>query len=147
MQLTEHFTAEENGLNQASDPRLVQNWTYLAQQVLEPIRAEWGAMRVNDGYRDPQHNAAVGGKPTSYHQGDGGRAASDLWPMSAPIQKVFDWIRLESKLEFDKVILEHNAQGDPRCIHIQIDREAAARRLAYTGSLGAASDYVQAEVV
>jgi hypothetical protein len=50
---------------------------------------------VDDGYRDPAHNARVGGKPESQHLYLGGNSAADFRPVGAGLQTVFDWIRLD----------------------------------------------------
>ena len=131
MQLTEHFADTELGVA-GCEQRLLSNATNLCVEVLEPIRAKFGPVDVHDGYRDAGHNMRVGGKPTSYHLFDDGRAAADVQAMAGSYQELFDWIRLESGLLFDKVILEVNAVGVPACVHVQVDLMNAARRLAYT---------------
>lgn len=146
MQLTDHFSDHELGVD-GQESRLLMNAQYLCSMLLEPIRTKWGPMRVHDGYRNPEHNAQVGGKPTSWHQFDGTESAADFDCAQASFQQVFDWIRLESGLPFDKVILEHNAANEPRCIHIQVDSAATPRRLAYLGNTGAGSVYTPVEVV
>lgn len=146
MNLTEHFTDNELGVAGA-EQRLIDNAIFLCEKILEPIRAQFGPVHVHDGYRNPEHNAAVGGKPTSWHQFDGNQAAADIDCLPTDFKTVFDWIRLWSGLPFDKVILEHNAAGLPAAIHIQVDTEAEPRRLAYTGSTGAGTVYTPAEVV
>lgn len=140
MQLTEHFTDVEMGVENA-DQRLIENATFLCQTILEPIRAQFGPVRVHDGYRSPSHNAAVGGKATSWHQFNGNQSAADFDCLPHDYQTVFDWLRLWSGLPFDKVILEHNSAGAPAAIHIQVDTLAPPRRLAYTGSTGAGTVY------
>lgn len=145
MQLTEHFTSEEMGVDSFND-RLVANATFICRKLLEPIRAQFGPVKVHDGYRDPDHNAAVGGKPTSWHQFDGTQSAADIDVLPVPFQECFDWIRLESGLPFDKCILERNSAGEPATIHLQIDSAANSRRLAYVGSTGAGTAYTPVEV-
>ena len=145
MNLTEHFTDAELGVVGA-DQRLIDSATFLCSQILESIRKEFGPVHVHDGYRSPEHNAAVGGKPTSYHQFNGTQAAADIDVLPTGYQECFDWIRLESGLPFDKVILETNAAGVAAAIHIQVDTATMPRRLAYTGSTGAGTVYVPQEV-
>lgn len=146
MQLTPHFADTELGVAGAN-AQLVANATYICQQLLEPIRAQFGPVHVHDGYRPPAHNSAVGGKPTSYHLFTGTQSAADIDALPTDYQTVFDWIRLQSGLPFDKVILESNADGSPACIHLQIDSAVAPRRLAYTGSTGAGTVYTPVQVV
>ncbi len=145
MQLTEHFSDTELGVVGAPQ-QVIDNATYICQTLLEPIRAHFGPVKVHDGYRPPEHNAAVGGKATSYHLYDGTQSAADIDVLPTDYQTAFDWIRLESELPFDKIILETNSAGNPACIHLQIDSAAAPRRLAYTGSTGAGTVYTPVSV-
>lgn len=143
MQLTEHFADTELGVAGCAQ-NIVDNATYLCAKLLEPVRAEFGPVAVHDGYRDPAHNARVGGKPNSYHLFEGGKSAADI-SGNFSLQTIFDWIRLESGLSFDKVILEFRG-GFPACVHLQVNSHAAPRRLAFTGSTGAGVVYLPAQV-
>lgn len=148
MQLTEHFQDAELGIDIVADPaQRVANAVFICTQLLEPIRAKFGPVHVHDGYRSAEHNAAVGGKPTSYHQFDGTQSAADIDVLPTGFQEAFDWIRLESRLPFDKVILEMNSAGEPAAIHLQADSGAKPRRLAYTGATGAGTVYKPVEVL
>jgi len=128
MQLTEHFADRELGVAGEIDPRIYANAVFLCKEVLEPIHAKFGAVRIHDGYRDPGHNAA------------------DVDAQGTTIQILFDWLRLESDLPFDKVILEKNAAEVPACVHIQIDRLNKPRRQAFIGHTGNSLRYDQVEV-
>jgi hypothetical protein len=146
MQLTEHFSDAELGVA-GCDARLIANADFLCVSILEAVRAKFGPVDVHDGYRDPGHNARVGGKPTSYHMFEDGKAAADFNVTSVSNQALFDWMRLESGLLFDKLILERNPiTGIAACVHVQVDRLNKARRLAYTGSTGNGKVYTPAEV-
>jgi hypothetical protein len=145
MQLTEHFEDSELGVAGCSD-QLIAQATFLCELILEPIRAKLGPVSVHDGYRDPGHNARVGGKPDSFHLFDGGKAAADISAQPTSCEQLFDWIRLESHLPFDKVILERNAGGFAATVHLQVDMAAKPRRQAFTGSTGAGTIYTPAGV-
>jgi hypothetical protein len=145
MQLTSHFSDTELGVAGCED-RIVSNARFLCTEVLEPLRDKFGPIEVHDGYRPPAHNEQVGGKPNSFHLFEGGHAAADVGSAEASYQELFDWLRLDSGLPFDKVILETGPTGAPACVHIQIDAEEAPRRLAYTGQTGAGTVYVKVEV-
>ena len=145
MQLTEHFADSELGV-EGCETRLILNAKFLCLEVLEAVRVKFGAVRVHDGYRDAGHNARVGGKPTSYHMFEDGKAAADIDVPGTTEQSLFDWIRLDSGLPFDKAILEVNAASVAACVHIQIDRSSKPRRLAYTGRTGAGTVYTPVEV-
>ena len=145
MQLTEHFQDTELGVA-GCEQRLIDNATFICAKLLEPIRATFGPVKVHDGYRSPDHNMRVGGKPTSWHQFNGTQSAADIDVLPVPFQECFDWLRLESGLPFDKVIMEMGPSGAPATIHLQIDSAANSRRLAYVGSTGAGTVYTPVEV-
>jgi len=148
MKLSPHFSDKELGVI-GCEQRIVDNATYLCMTLLEPIRAHFNApINIHDGYRDPKHNARVGGKPDSFHLYNGGDSAADFdvnGDQKPTYKDVFDWIRLSSKLPFDKVILEHNDAGKDSTIHIQLDRNTAPRREAYIGGTGNSQQYILVE--
>lgn len=145
MQLTEHFSDAELGVCGCSE-QLIAQATFLCESILEPVRKQFGPVAVHDGYRDVEHNARVGGKVTSFHLFADGRAAADISVPGFACPDLFDWIRLESGLPFDKAILETDAAGFAATVHLQVDMGNRPRRLAYTGSTGAGTAYVPAEV-
>src|SRR5437867_10735361 len=101
-QLTEHFSIEELGLQNAS-PQQLQNARFLCSEVMEPIRAFFDRpINVHCGFRDSQHNATVGGVKTRYHLYTGGKAAIDFGVKDFTYIEVFDWIRMKSGLPVDK---------------------------------------------
>jgi hypothetical protein len=128
----------------------VQNAVYICQTLLEPVRAQFGPTEIDDGYRPPVENVEAGGKPKSYHLYIGTQSAADIkYPMPEQIIEALDWIRLESGLRFDKVILEFKegvVPDTPACIHLQIDSEVVPRREGYTGYTGACEHYTPVEV-
>jgi Peptidase M15 len=141
LKLTENFSDVELGVAGVEE-RLQRNARELCARVLEPVRARFGKpVRVHCGYRNPEHNRRVGGKHNSWHLFEGSRAAADFHVEGESLHSVFDWLRLQSELPFDKVILESSG-GTPRCVHVQMDCMAAPRRLAYSGSTGAGTVYV-----
>jgi zinc D-Ala-D-Ala carboxypeptidase len=148
-QLSEHFTDAE--LRVAGQPvRVVGNAKFLCLQILEPIREKFGALIIDSGFRDPVHNEAVGGVHGSFHEYLDDECAADFRPLpsaSASLEFIFDWMRLESKLPFDHVILEHDTSGEPACIHVQAHVDNANRRPrgAYLRSTGKANDTVECD--
>ena len=140
MQLSEHFSDHELGVV-GVEQRIIDNAQFICTTILEPIRARFGPVSVHCGYRPPGHNAAVGGKPTSFHLYDGTQSAADIDCLPTSFQDLFDWIRLDSKLPFDKVILE-SENGFPATVHLQVDSSNAPRRQAFTGSTGDGTIYV-----
>lgn len=141
-----YFTREELGV-EGEEERIQENAEWLAVNILDPIRKKFGPVCLTCGYRNPKHNATVGGKSKSFHLYMDDECAADAVPMDAPITEVFRWLRMESGLPFDKVILEHNPKTKaPSCIHIQGYAKRAPRRLAYLGETGDAKSYQAVEV-
>jgi hypothetical protein len=143
--LSFHFHEGELSVEKA-DERVKANARYLCEKLLEPIRAKYGLpVFVTSGYRSPEHNERVGGKSKSFHLFGEDRCAADFKVIGIDVVETFDWLRLESGLPFDKVILEYH-QGEPRVIHIQAKVKAAPRRLAYVGETGDGKEYLPVEV-
>lgn len=76
VQLSSHFALSEllrsdaaraRGLYQVPTPIVVERLRELCVELLEPVRAKVGPLRVTSGYRRPRVNAAVGGSDTSAH--------------------------------------------------------------------------------
>ncbi len=149
MKASEHFDVEE--FHAASDPpppSTVERIVRLCVEFLEPIRAHFNSpVDIGSAYRSPCHNAIVGGVPGSYHLYEDDHAAVDFTVRGIALQEVFDWIRLESKLAFDQVILER-AKGREDdlggCIHLQI--RTVPRRIALVGSTHGAGGYLEVRV-
>lgn len=145
MQLSEHFTTEEFNLitgkiGDVSWQLPISAARCLCVEILEPIRKHFGKpIKITSGFRDAGKNARVGGEPTSWHLYRDGQAAADFDIPGVPIEEVYDWIRLESGLRFDKIILEMSNFGVPGAapmpdvVHVQLSINAPARRLAYRG--------------
>ena len=106
-----YFTEKELGI-EGANAIVKKNMNTLVSKVLDPLREKAGAIRINSGYRSPEHNKRVGGSPTSQHcKGE----AADIFPLEKDIDDVFALIIREFK--YDQVILEKNSRGS-RWIHI-----------------------------
>ncbi len=143
--LSLHFADTELGVEPGSGatPQQVANAQTLCSVLLEPIRSQFGPIAVDDGYRTPEHNAAVGGAATSQHLYLDQNSAADIRPLGETLETVFDWIRLSSHLQFDQCILEcHPGTRTPACIHISYNGALTAqRRQALTGETNGAGTY------
>ena len=73
----------------------------LAVNVLQPIRDEFGSMRINSGYRCLELNRALGSKDSSQHRKG---EAADLEKNGVSNFELAQWI--EDNLDFDQLILE-----------------------------------------
>ena len=111
MTLTPHFSFEEltrTGQSALQDANRREARDYidklkLVAEMLEVIRAKFGAVRVNSGFRGPAVNAAVGGSATSQHSK--GEAADIVCP-STTVDELHKWIVTQSGLKFGQCILE-----------------------------------------
>lgn len=141
MLLSPHFSDKEFGVIGCTQS-ILDNAIFLCMNILEPLRAHFNAsINIHDAYRDPSHNSRVGGKPDSFHLFGGGRSACDLDVAGHTYREVFDWLRLQSKLPFDKIILESNSAGVPATVHIQVDRNNKPRRESFVGGTGDSHTY------
>jgi hypothetical protein len=145
--LTKHFAEKEFAVL-GCEARIVENARFLCERILEPLRIHFGVpVVVNSGYRNPEHNKAVGGKPGSWHLFKDGKSAADVVVAGVDVVLVFEWLRLESGLPFDRVIMETNKNGVPVIVHIQVDRNNVPARLGFIGATGDSKSYDEVKVV
>lgn len=121
MQLTQHFTLEELtsssiakqlGIDNTPAPDIVENLQALCRNVLEPARLRFGApIYITSGYRCPQLNKAVGGKPTSQHQY--GEAADLQVKGVANLRRLYNIL---DNISHDQLLYESN--GKTQWIHV-----------------------------
>lgn len=115
-ELSASDTARRRGIDNTPDAAKRQKLQTLIEQLLDPIRAAWGApITVNSGYRCPKLNAAVGGVSTSQHLR--GEAADISVGTPADNKRLFDRIvelQKAGKITFDQLIDE----SDYKWIHI-----------------------------
>jgi len=102
---TASSTAARLGIDNQPDAEQLANLERTVQTLMDPIREEFGAIRVTSGLRVSELNAAISGSSsTSYHQFG---LAFDFSPYaSVPLSKVVDWV-LKSDLPYDQIIYEY----------------------------------------
>jgi hypothetical protein len=134
MQLTQHFDLEELTKSQTGDRLGIDNvpgaaeldcLKELCEQVLEPVRAHYGPVFINSGFRCPDLNKAVGGASTSQHCL--GQAA-DIEVPGVPNGDLAAWI--VANLDFDQVILECYRKGQPNSGWVHVSYKDAGNRKA-----------------
>jgi len=134
MQLTQHFDLEELTKSQTGDRLGIDNvpgaaaldsLMVLCARVLEPVRAHYGPVFINSGYRCPDLNKAVGGASTSQHCL--GQAA-DIEVPGVPNGDLAAWI--VANLDFDQVILECYRRGQPNSGWVHVSYKDAGNRKA-----------------
>lgn len=110
--LSEHFTqaefeASDTAVRFHLDNRMgddeIANACRLCELIAERIRAEFGAVHINSGFRALKVNRAVGSKDSSQHVTG---QAMDLTVKTATPLEVCQWI-VQQNLPFDQVIHEY----------------------------------------
>lgn len=128
MKLSAHFTLAEMTFTQVrhmnNQPSLAdsQNLSYLCNNVLEPLRSEYGPMITHSGYRSAAVNNFIGGSKTSMHvkgcAWDGHFAREGLM-----MREVIAYLQRRDDLPVDQVIYEYG-----RWLHIGTKPNGVALR-------------------
>lgn len=118
-ELTRSATAEKLGINNTPDETAVRNLTQLVENVLDPLRENFGkAIYVNCGYRCAALNAAVGGAKNSQHlYGE----AADITAKNQADNAVLFRI-IQDALPFDQLIWEKGNDKFPAWVHVSFVR-------------------------
>lgn len=127
-----HFTVAElvhsdvavaEGIVNVASAAIVLSLAGLVENVLEPVRAKFGAVYILSGYRCPELNAKVGGVPDSQHlRGE----AADITCPAVDNFALASWI--ERTLQVDQVILEGHRAGAPRSGWVHVSWKAGPLR-------------------
>lgn len=116
-------TAVRLGIDNSPSEIVRVNLEALVENVLDPLRAKWGApIIVTSGYRCPALNKAVGGATSSQHMIG---MAADIHTLSDSRADNMRLLRLllNSGIVVDQVISENiDAQGRPDWIHVSYNR-------------------------
>ena len=116
MQLSQNFSLAEmvksqvalrKGIDNYPDGTSIDNLRLLAENILQPIRDEFGSFIVSSGFRCPELCIAIGSKITSQHAK--GQAA-DFEVAGVDNYELALWI--EDHLPFDQLILECYKEND-----------------------------------
>lgn len=98
-----------------SEQEIVCNLQTLCQNVLEPIRSQFGSFRINSGFR-------VGAGRSQHNKGQACDIQTPEWSAKKHLE-VAEWIA--NNLVFDQLILEH---GRSVWIHVSFDRTKTKQR-------------------
>lgn len=139
MNVSPHFSWDEltrtgqtalQAANRAEAEQYRASLTKLATDILEPIRAKFGPVKINSAFRGPSVNAAVGGSKTSQHmKGE----AADIVAPSVSVEELHRWICAESGLAFGQCILEKSSPSKPfTWVHVSLGTKREA--LVYDGA-------------
>tara|TARA_R110000803_G_scaffold8033_4_gene25876 strand:- start:2719 stop:3183 length:465 start_codon:yes stop_codon:yes gene_type:complete len=105
---TKSQTATRQGLDNTPSEEHMASAEALFQNVVQPVRDNFGVTVINSGYRGPALNEAVGGSSNSQHcKGE----AVDIECPGTGNYDVAKWI--EENLDYDQLILEFYTPGIP----------------------------------
>ena len=100
-EFTKSQTATRRGIDNSPTEEHIENIKALTENVLQPIRSQWGVVSISSGYRSADLNAAIGGSSKSQHsKGE----AADFEVPGLDNFDLCEWI--VNNLEFDQLILE-----------------------------------------
>ena len=115
-ELTKSETATKKGIDNTPNAGQVKNLEALIDNLLDPIREQWGAaIYVTSGFRSVALNKAVGGVPNSHHLG--GYAADLTVKSQAGNKALFDMTR-RSNLRWTQLISEKTTSQGCGWVHI-----------------------------
>ena len=105
-------TALRKNINNSPNDLQVQCMTALCENILQPIRDEFGPFIVSSGFRSVALCEAIGSKATSQHAK--GQAA-DFEVPGVDNYELALWI--DTNLSYDQLILEYYSGGNSGWIH------------------------------
>ena len=134
MQLSPHFklveftrsaTAQARHIDNTPNEEQIKNLKFLCDNVLEPLREQFGPIIIGSGFRCPALNTAVGGVKSSQHKT--GEACDIHLPSIEVGKKYFEFLK---KLPiFDQLIWErNNPRSNHYWIHVSIKRSGKNRK-------------------
>ena len=134
MQLSPHFklveftrsaTAQARHIDNTPNEEQIKNLKFLCENVLEPLREQFGPIIIGSGFRCPALNTAVGGVKNSQHKS--GEACDIHLPSIEVGKKYFEFLK---KLPiFDQLIWErNNPRSNHYWIHVSIKRSGKNRK-------------------
>ena len=107
-EFTKSQTATRRGIDNTPEGENMEAAKELFENVVQPVRDQFGVTVINSGYRGPELNEAVGGSSNSQHCK--GQAVDIECPGTANYE-LASWI--EENLDFDQLILEFYTPGIP----------------------------------
>jgi hypothetical protein len=129
LEMIKSSTADRMGVSNAPTTEHVINLVNLCNFILQPVREEFGPIRINSGYRSPTLNSKVGGSKTSQHC-NGEAADFESSRISNP--DLAAWIA--KNLDFDQLILEFYDGKNPNSgwIHCSYKKDGSNRHNTLT---------------
>jgi len=124
-------TAERMGIVNEPNADHIYNMVALAENILQPIRNEYGPFIVSSGFRSPKLCKAIGSNSSSQH------CKGQAVDFEVPGISNFDlaeWV--SDNLPFDQLILECFTGGNTGWIHCSYVPDGRREELTYNRSQG-----------
>ena len=135
MKLSEHLelaevirseSAKRRGITNMPTEQHIANLKKLAENVFEPIRANFRQpIRISSGYRSQSLNAAIGGATNSQHS-TGEAIDIDMEGTKISNKEIFNFIK--EKLNFDQLIYEFGNNNEPDWVHVSYKANGQQRK-------------------
>ena len=128
-EFTKSQTATRRGIDNTPEGKHLEAAKALFENVVQPVRENFGLTVLNSGYRGPELNEAVGGSSNSQHcKGE----AADLECPGTSNYEVAKWIK--DNLDFDQLILEFYTPGIPDSgwVHVSYTTDGPNRKSVLT---------------
>lgn len=113
-EMTRSTTAQKKRIENVPNEAQIEFLRELCENVLQPVRDEFGPIHISSGYRSPKLNVAIGGSTSSQHCALRG-AAADI-SMGDDNKDIFNYIKDE--LVFDQLIWEFGDDENPAWVHV-----------------------------
>ncbi len=107
-ELTKSDTAVRLNIDNNPNSDQVEKLKSLCENVLQPVRDQFGRVKVTSGFRSPELCVAIGSSLTSQHSK---AEAVDFECLGVDNAEVADWVRMNC--ETDQLILEYYTPGEP----------------------------------
>ncbi len=135
MKLSEHLdlaevtrseSAKRRGISNMPTEEHIKNLKLIAENVFEPIRANFRQpIRISSGYRSQSLNAAIGGATRSQHS-SGEALDIDMDGTALSNKEIFNFIK--EKLSFDQLIWEFGTDNNPDWVHVSFNANGNQRK-------------------
>ena len=119
-------SAKRRGISNMPTEEHIANLKKLAENVFEPIRANFRQpIRISSGYRSQSLNAAIGGATNSQHS-TGEAIDIDMEGTKITNKEIFNFIK--EKLNFDQLIYEFGNNTEPDWVHVSFKSNGQQRK-------------------
>ena len=107
-ELTKSDTAIRKGIDNEPNADQIDKLKMLCEKILQPVRDQFGRVKITSGFRSPELCVAIGSSLDSQHS----RAeAADFEVVGVDNAEVADWVKMNC--ETDQLILEFYTPGEP----------------------------------